>query len=99
MLRVLSPITARPRTPPGVGTPLRASGRSAHPQRGWVHPSAKEQTRAALACRPQRCYGLLSCYNVPSDQNSGLIRFTLLLLIQFLYVCDVLPASQYFLLV
>ena len=29
--RVLSPITARPRTPPGVGTPLRASGRSAPP--------------------------------------------------------------------
>ena len=25
-VRVLSPITARPRTPPGVGTPLRASG-------------------------------------------------------------------------
>src|SRR5262245_53690072 len=30
--RVLSPIPARPRTPPGVGTPLRASGRSAPPK-------------------------------------------------------------------
>ena len=30
-MRVLSPITAHPRTPPGVGTPLRVSGGSAPP--------------------------------------------------------------------
>ena len=45
---------ARPRTPPGVGTPLRASEHSAPPATGVTHPSAKEQTRAAIACGLQR---------------------------------------------
>ena len=47
MVRVLSPISTRPRTPPGVGTPLRASGDQHHPHQDGTGDVSEIETPPA----------------------------------------------------
>ena len=64
--RILSPITARPRTPPGVGTPRRASDSSGPPASEGSQRCSLGQSATLLRCEPRDCSSIVIFLNRPT---------------------------------